>query len=414
MKQKEFGSLRGLIGAKILNKYRLGKELNKSTGIGRNRIGKGVNITNVRRKREVERNRERVLDFLTRDDNSRCNPGKQDKLKVDGESRQTRILTDYLKNLYAKFLSENPGLKLSLASFCRIRPANIKLTRFISRSCCLCTKHQNFALCTQALRKCGVNVPLNPEKFIEDNSENMDKVKECTHNDITFGQWKRVAVDDNKGNKKMIMKVVATTLTMSDFLEKLTLQGQEFSEHVQRVRKQHKECLNIKQNLPLNEVVLNMDFAENYACKSVEEIQSAYWNMSAVTLHPIVVYYKSGGEELKHKSIVMVSDEMAHNSNTVLTFIDRVIPEIKKLVPALQKVHYFTDSPTSQYRNKTIFRVVSNHDDIYGCSAVWSYYEAGHGKGPCDGLGGTVKRMADEAVKAGKVLLITNYMTHQL
>lgn len=219
---------------------------------------------------------------------------------------------------------------------------------------------------------------------------------------------------DDKGNKKMIMKVVATTLTMSDFLEKLTLQGQEFSEHVQRVRKQHKECLNIKQNLPLNEVVLNMDFAENYACKSVEEIQSAYWNMSAVTLHPIVVYYKSGGEELKHKSIVMVSDEMAHNSNTVLTFIDRVIPEIKKLVPALQKVHYFTDSPTSQYRNKTIFRVVSNHDDIYGCSAVWSYYEAGHGKGPCDGLGGTVKRMADEAVKAGKVLLITNYMTHQL
>ena len=166
-------------------------------------------------------------------------------------------------------------------------------------------------------------MPLNPERFIEENITNMEKVKECTHNEITFGQWKRVAVED-KGNRKMIMKVVSTTRTLIDFLEKLSLQVQEFSEHVQRVRKQHEECLKVKQNLPLNEVVVNMDFAENYSCKSVEEIQSAYWNMSAVTLHPIVVYYKEGSERLKHKSIVMVSDEMAHNSNTVLTFIDKL------------------------------------------------------------------------------------------
>jgi hypothetical protein len=33
--------------------------------------------------------------------------------------------------------------------------------------------------------------------------------------------------------------------------------------------------------------------------------------------------------------------------------------------------------------------------------ATWLYTEAGHGKGPCDGIGGTVKRMADEAVRMG-------------
>ena len=96
------------------------------------------------------------------DDNSRCNPGKQDKLEVNGETRQTRILTDYLKNLCSKFLGENPNAKLSLPLFCHIRPANIKLSKLISRNSCLCTRHQNFAICNQALRKLGLNVPLNP------------------------------------------------------------------------------------------------------------------------------------------------------------------------------------------------------------------------------------------------------------
>ena len=41
----------------------------------------------------------------------------------------------------------------------------------------------------------------------------------------------------------------------------------------------------------------------------------------------------------------------------------------------------------------------------YNISATWNYWEAGHGKGPCDGLGGTVKRMADNAVKSGKVCI---------
>ena len=38
-------------------------------------------------------------------------------------------------------------------------------------------------------------------------------------------------------------------------------------------------------------------------------------------------------------------------------------------------------------------------------TAVWNYFELGHGKGPCDGLGGTVKRMADTAIKTGKFMI---------
>ena len=37
--------------------------------------------------------------------------------------------------------------------------------------------------------------------------------------------------------------------------------------------------------------------------------------------------------------------------------------------------------------------------------AAWNYFEAGHGKGPCDGVGGTVKRLADDAIKQNKVVI---------
>jgi hypothetical protein len=49
-----------------------------------------------------------------------------------------------------------------------------------------------------------------------------------------------------------------------------------------------------------------------------------------------------------------------------------------------------------------MFHTIANHQGIFGFPATWNYFEAGHGKGPCDGIGGTTKRMADAAVNSGK------------
>lgn len=81
----------------------------------------------------------------------------------------------------------------------------------------------------------------------------------------------------------------------------------------------------------------------------------------------------------------------------------KLIPLIKENYPQLEKVNYLTDSPTSQYRNKTIFILLCNHQNEFeGIQAKWDYLEAGHGKGPCDGLGASVKRSADMAIRQSK------------
>ncbi|WAR07387.1 hypothetical protein MAR_017345 [Mya arenaria] len=63
-------------------------------------------------------------------------------------------------------------------------------------------------------------------------------------------------------------------------------------------------------------------------------------------------------------------------------------------------------SPTSQYSYRQIFSVIAKHDHfIPGIQTAWLYFEAGHGKGACDGVGGTAKRLAGMAVKRHKAII---------
>ena len=101
----------------------------------------------------------------------------------------------------------------------------------------------------------------------------------------------------------MVMKIVDTHMTKEEFVTHVTTQVEEFSEHVSRIRIQYQEMKCLKDSLPPNHCIVHMDFSENYSCKSVQEIQSAYWNQTSVIFHLPVIYYKTAeSEELKHKA----------------------------------------------------------------------------------------------------------------
>ncbi|KAH3875367.1 hypothetical protein DPMN_038630 [Dreissena polymorpha] len=135
------------------------------------------------------------MEFMSRNDNSRQNPEKKEKLKFKGKTHQTRTLNDYLKNLHRKYIGENPDVKLSFASFCRIRPNYIKLTSFTAWSSCLCTKHQHVAVCLKALKSSGLDIPFNPETVIKEESH-MGAVRMNMTGKLKYSQWKRVTVGD--------------------------------------------------------------------------------------------------------------------------------------------------------------------------------------------------------------------------
>ena len=70
-----------------------------------------------------------VVQFLEREDNSACMPGKRDATKSEKDKTQTRILSDYLYNLHLKFKAEYPGIQISLTTFSSYRPTKLHKTR---------------------------------------------------------------------------------------------------------------------------------------------------------------------------------------------------------------------------------------------------------------------------------------------
>ena len=110
-------------------------------------------------------------------------------------------------------------------------------------------------------------------------------------------------------------------------------------------------------------------------------------------------------QPVKHQSYVLVYDDFNHNSTTVITFVKEIIKDITELDPDVEYVQYSTDSPTSDYRNQTLFNLIANHKDAFGILVRWNYFEAGHGKGHCNGRDASAKYVTDKAMISGKIVV---------
>ena len=82
----------------------------------------------------------------------------------------------------------------------------------------------------------------------------------------------------------------------------------------------------------------------------------------------------------------------------VYTFLKTLIPFLKNKHPALKKVIYYSDGCAGQYKNRFNFMNLAYHEyDFDGIIAEWHFFATSHGKNPCDGVGGTTKRLVMKA-----------------
>ena len=85
-----------------------------------------------------------------------------------------------------------------------------------------------------------------------------------------------------------------------------------------------------------------------------------------------------------------------------MTHIKGVIKLHSKGALALvKKIHFMSDGPTTQYRNKKMFYLIPQYVPKYLPTVKkisYIFSKAGHGKSSADGIGGCLKRLADDAV----------------
>lgn len=389
---------------------------------------------NLRERKRVilisEKVRRDIQTFLEDDENSRQSPGKKDTMTKKKVKKQKRYLNDTLDNLHKKYLANNPRYKVSYTSFCRYRPFWITYQKVDMRDTCQCKKCANTEYVVSALFKHGVISQRTGKELIDSLCCTESKVKcllrecsQCSNNstlynefngemDIFYDEW--ATQEETYKNKKGEAIKVKHTLKIRKKISALQLVNM-FSEtvfkymvHQGTIRNQYAAMKLLKVKMLSNEVILHMDFSENYACKYAEEIQAFHFGGSRtqVSLHTSSLLLKDDDNSVpKTKSFATFSESLQHNPPAILAHLEPVFEFISKERPKLKAIHFLSDSPSTQYRNKSMFYIFAKLIEKYFPYleySTWNFYEAGHGKGAPDGIGGTVKRTADNLVAQGK------------
>ena len=101
-----------------------------------------------------------------------------------------------------------------------------------------------------------------------------------------------------------------------------------------------------------------------------------------------------------------VSENLRHNPSAICVHLDPIMAIVKEKVPSFKTIHFLSDRPTTQYRSKKMFIFMATYlpkaldvDFLH-----WHYTESGHGKGAPDGVGGCLKRTADDLVNRSEDL----------
>lgn len=158
-----------------------------------------------------------------------------------------------------------------------------------------------------------------------------------------------------------------------------------------------------RDELKEGEVLVVADFSENYSFVCQNSVQAVHYNNTQATIHPFAAYVKRDGD-IVPLNCVVISDTLEHNTTTFHAFLRRFIKFVKNAVKPLFKIYYFSDGAVSQYKNRFNMINLLNHEQDFGVSAEWHFFGTAHGKGPSDGLGGTLKRLATRASLQGTVI----------
>lgn len=367
---------------------------------------------------EIQNRRNSVVKFVRKffesDEASTMAPGKKDFITRNGVRKQKRYLNQTLKNLWQKFCNSDSPIIVPFTTFCKFRPFWLVWKKPTDRDTCLCVKHENMLLMVKQLLNSKILAYSNDDveailqkdmccggdSFTEDCllrtcSKCKDYKMLFQHFDenkmLDYETWTTESTD--RGSNITIKKSVS--VPSHELVTKFTHEVPRYLQHVGRIKHQYRMMKKLKHTLGDDEILVHIDFSENFQCKYAREIQSLHFggSRSQISLHTGVIYTSTG-----KKSFCTVADDLRHDPIAIYTHLLPILNNLRHM----KKVHFLSDSPTTQYRSKKMFyliwkKIPSLFDDLQ--LLTWNYSEAGHGKGAPDGIGAVVKRTCDSILK---------------
>ncbi|XP_023181359.1 uncharacterized protein LOC111605902 [Xiphophorus maculatus] len=101
-----------------------------------------------------------------------------------------------------------------------------------------------------------------------------------------------------------------------------------------------------------------------------------------------------------------ISESKRQDAAAIWTYMDQILTDIHIRYPAINTIHFWSDGPSKQYKNKKNFFLLCVVLQRLGFEkATWNFFPTSHGKGAPDGIGATVKRCADSIVLRGQDII---------
>ena len=390
---------------------------------------------------------------------SHTNPGRNDSIylgKVNGVKHfeQKRFLLWPLRDL-VDILNGNNEAAGGEETFPQKFGRNLRFTEFykfvkkhkqyvfnskIPHYNCLCEICENTILLAKALNKSAhtKKIPTDPHAIVqhyccEEETDDclLGSCQNCAVHGLTCADFYDDDNDDNggrdsdasdssetnsrsqeikfytwmKNDEDHLTKMLATE-EIEDCLRIWQEKVTHLKRHIHTKRKQQQEYNRIKNNLQTNEILIHLDYSENYKSKQQNAIQSAYFGNTSFSLFTACAYYRDITDDNKLKTIPLtITSELNDKSRaSSLSCVNAAISYVRDSIPnGIQVVHVFSDGCAAQFRSRFVFALASQiHTDI---ELQWHYSEAHHGKGPMDGIGGTIKRMVFRKVLSKQVVI---------
>lgn len=363
------------------------------------------------------------------DDVSKLTAGMKETVTRKKIKMQKRYLVTSMKKLYKKFVEsrtyQNPTV--AYKTFTRYRPFFVCKPSEVNRDTCLCKQHANVTFKTKKLKQLKLVKSENPHELYLDMTCDKNSVLcmygKCVkcktktipvavvtdeEEEVTWQKWDNIVIMKEKtknGDKVQYNVKVASKINVTKPVKTLIEEVQQdlkmFKIHAFNIKNQNNAYKTVHQNLSDTEAILHVDFSENYSCKLAQEIQTFHFGASRdqATLHTGVLLVK-GQKAIPFNSISASRD---HNPAAIWAHLQPVLGSLSKDYPNINTIHFFSDGPSTQYRQKKNFYLFSKlfFDMGFQCG-TWNFFEASHGKGDPDGVGGALKRAANAEVAHGR------------
>ncbi|CAF1605264.1 unnamed protein product [Didymodactylos carnosus] len=237
---------------------------------------------------------------------------------------------------------------------------------------------------------CDLSEIVKDEQKTNEFKENLMKLDKENFN-VIYCEWQKKKLPNCVA---LVSTKVTETQTIHNFLKKFIAEIGILANHVHKIREQYRAAKQAKEEAKGNDSVatIQLDWSENYHLQQTREEKGAFYYEQHIALQTGHVWLKDGTF-----SFGSISDDINHMAEAAWAGIQSLL---KHLVEDLEitSINIISDSPISQYRNKTMFYLMKTFAISRKIKMKWIFLESGHGKGVADAFGASLKRMFDETV----------------